>query len=123
MNFLRRDLICERLRLNVRQSYRIVGSSRSGLISSDEVLRILNRSRRGIEDPFSFIPSDVVTADELLAIPELADSGITQQKLRAWTRRTRNVPPHFRLNGHTIRYPRALFVKWLAQNSKVLRRS
>ena len=119
MNFLRRDLICERLRLNVRQSYRIVGSSRSGLISSDEVLRILNRSRRGIEDPFSFIPSDIATPDELIAEID----GIKPEKLRAWMRRTRNVCPHFRLNGHTRRIPRALFVGWLAKNSKVERRS
>ena len=64
MNFLRRDLICERLRLNVRQSYRLIGSSRSGLISSDEVVRILNRSRRGIAEPFDYIPSDIATPDE-----------------------------------------------------------
>ena len=119
MNFLRRDLICKRLCLNKRQSYRLVGSSRSGLISSDEVLRILNRSRRGIESPFSFIPSDIVTPDEILW--EL--DGIMPNQLRAWMRRKRNVCPHFRLNGHTRRIPRALFVKWLAQNSKVERRS
>lgn len=119
MNFLRRDLICERLCLKVRQSYRLVGSSRSGLISSDEVLRILNRSRRGIAEPYSYIPSDIAKPDELAAEID----GITTDRLRAWTRRTKNVPPHFRLNGHTIRYPRALFVKWLADNSKVERRS
>ena len=123
MHFFDRQFVMDRLRLKLRQSYRLIGASRLNLISSDEILRILNRSRRAIPTPFSFIPSDVVTADELLAIPELADSGITQQKLRAWTRRTRNVPPHFRLNGHTIRYPRALFIGWLAKNSKVLRRS
>ena len=119
MNFLRRDLICDRLRLNVRQSYRIVGSSRSGLISSDEVLRILNRSRRGISDPFSYIPSDIATPDEIL----LDVDGIMPNQLRAWMRRTRNVCPHFRLNGHTRRIPRALFIGWLEKNSKVERRS
>lgn len=119
MNFLRRDLICKRLCLNVRQSYRIVGSSRSGLISSDEVLRILNHSRRGIESPFSFIPSDIVTPDELVAEID----GIKPEQLRAWMRRRRNVCPHFRLNGHTRRIPHALFICWLAKNSKVERRS
>ena len=64
-----------------------------------------------------------MTEDELIATPELAESGITVRKLRAWMRRTRNVCPHFRLNGHTRRIPRALFIKWLAQNSKVERRS
>ena len=119
MNFLRRDLICERLRLNLRQSYRLIGSSRSGLISSDEVLRILNRSRRGIQDPFAFIPSDIMTPDELAS----AIDGIKPEQLRAWMRRTRNVCPHFRLNGHTRRIPYALFVGWLANNSKIERRS
>ncbi len=119
MNFLRRDLICERLCLNVRQSYRLIGSSRSGLISSDEVVRILNRSRRGIAEPFSYIPSDIATPDEIL----LEVDGIMPNQLRAWMRRKRNVCPHFRLNGHTRRIPRSLFVKWLAENSKVERRS
>lgn len=118
MNFLRRDLICERLRLKVRQSYRIVGSSRSGLISSDEVVRLLNRARRGIPQPFAFIPTDIMKPDEIAA-----ETGLTESKLRAWTRRTKNVPPHFRLNGHTIRYPHALFVAWLRENSKVERRA
>lgn len=62
-------------------------------------------------------------AEELLVIPELAESGLTAGKLRAWTHRTKNIPPHFRLNGHTIRYPRSLFIAWLAKNSKVVRRS
>lgn len=119
MNFLRRDLICDRLRLNVRQSYRLIGSSRSGLISSDEVVRILNRSRRGIAEPFSYIPSDIATPDEIL----WEIDGIMPNQLRAWMRRTRNVCPHFRLNGHTRRIPKALFLKWLASNSKVERRS
>lgn len=119
MNFLRRQLICERLKLKTRQSYRIVGSSRSGLISSDEVLRILNQSRRGIQEPFSFIPSDIATVEEIAADID----GLTAGKLRAWTHRTKNIPPHFRLNGHTIRYPRSLFIAWLAKNSKVVRRS
>ena len=118
MNFLRRDLICERLRLKVRQSYRIVGSSRSGLISSQEVILILNRARRGISAPFAYIPSDLMKPDEIAA-----DTSVPEKKIRAWTRRTKNVPPHIRLNGHTIRYPHALFVAWLRENSKVERRA
>jgi len=64
-----------------------------------------------------------MTEDELIATPELAESGITVRKLRAWMRRKRNVCPHFRLNGHTRRIPRALFIGWLAKNSKVERQS
>ena len=64
-----------------------------------------------------------MTEDELISTPELAESGITVRKLRAWMRRKRNVCPHFRLNGHTRRIPHALFIGWLAKNSKVERRS
>ena len=116
MNFMRRDLICDRLRINARQSYRLVGTSRSGLISSDEVVRLLNHTRCGIVQPFSFIPSDIVKPDELAT-----EIHVKVSRLRTWTRRTRNVPPHFRFNGHTIRYPHALFMAWLADNSKVER--
>lgn len=123
MYFMRRDWLMERLRLGLRQSYRIVGNSRSGLVSLHEIIGLLNRARRGIKDPYSFVPSDLLTAEELIAIPELAASGLTSSKIRAWTRRTRNIPPHFRLNGHTIRYPQGLFLDWLAKNSKVENRS
>ena len=118
MNFLHRDSVCERLRLETRQSYRLVGSSRLGLIASDEVVRLLNRSRRGDMPACTFIPTDILKIDELAE-----ELGIDQKKIRAWTRRTKNVPPHFRLNGHTIRFPLGHFTAWLAQNSKVTRRS
>lgn len=116
MNFLGRTLICERLRLNVRQSYRIVGSSRSGMIASDEIVRLLNRSRRGIEAPLSEIPSDIATPQEVCA-----KTGVTERQLRAWSHRTGNVAPHFRLNGHTRRYSVGRFVEWLALNSRMER--
>lgn len=114
MNFLGRELICERLRLTTRQSYRIVGSSRSGLIASDEIVRLLNRARRGIADPLSDIPSDLVRPEDICA-----RTGVTFRQLRAWTRRIRNVAPHFRLNGHTRRYSVSRFIQWLAINSRV----
>lgn len=116
MNFLGRELVCERLRLNVRQSYRIVGSSRSGLIASDEIVRLLNRSRRGMgmDAPLSEIPSDIATPDELCE-----KIGIKPSKLRAWSRRTKYVCPHFRLNGHTRRYSVSRFVEWLSRNSRM----
>jgi len=121
--FFDRSFLIERLRLNLRQSYRLIRPSRNGLVSSDEIVRLLNRSRRGIDEPYTFVPSDIMTADEIISMPELAQSGITLRKLRAWSRRTRNIVPHFRLNSHTIRYPMGLFVGWLAKNSKVERRS
>jgi len=113
MNFLGRELICERLRLNVRQSYRIVGSSRSGLIASDEIVRLLNSSRRGMDAPLTEIPSDIATPDELCS-----KTGVTERQLRAWSHRTKSVCPHFRLNGHTRRYSISRFVEWLTRNSR-----
>lgn len=112
MYFFRRDLLCARLRLEHRQSFRLVGSSRSGLISSDDILGLLNRSRRGIAAALTEIPSDILLPDEVCA-----ETGVTQRELRAWSRRKRNVAPHFRLNGHTRRYPREIFLRWLKANS------
>ena len=112
MYFFRRDLLCARLRLKHRQSFRLVGSSRSGLISSDAIVSLLNRSRRGIPAALREIPSDLMLPDEVCA-----EWGITPKELRAWSRRKRNVAPHFRLNGHTRRYPREIFIRWLKANS------
>ena len=60
MTLLKRQLICERLRLGLRSSYRVVPPSRLSLISSDEVLEVLNRARRGGMKPLRDIPSDCV---------------------------------------------------------------
>ena len=113
MFLYRRDMLCARLRLKLRQSFRLVGSSRSGLVSSDAIVSLLNRSRRGIPAALREIPSDLMLPDEVCA-----EWGITPKELRAWSRRKRNVAPHFRLNGHTRRYPRSTFLAWLSANSK-----
>lgn len=111
--FLSRGWLCERLRLKRRQSFRILSSGRNGLISTADVVRLLNRTRRGIEQPFTFVPCDIVTAQELADSPELAHSGLTAKRILAWTKRKRNVCPHFRINSHTRRFPRGLFLGWL----------
>lgn len=116
MNFLGRELICSRLRLNLRQSYRIVGSSRSGMIASDEIVRLLNRARRGMNDPITEIPSDIRTPEEVCE-----EIGIKQSQLRAWSQRKRNTAPHFRLNGHTRRYSLGVFADWLHGLSRMER--
>lgn len=102
----------QKLRLERRQSYRIIGASKSGRISSDAILELCNRSRRGIAAALTEIPSDILLPDEVCA-----ETGVTQRELRAWSRRKRNVAPHFRLNGHTRRYPREIFIRWLKANS------
>lgn len=118
-HYLRRDLVCERLRLGLRQSYRIVGASYGERISSVEVVDLLNRARRAIPEPLTFIPSDLLTAEEV--VRDFAASDITERELRAWTHRVKNVCPHFRLNSHTIRFSRSRLNDWLAGRSKIRR--
>ncbi len=121
MNYLRRQTICDRLRLSVRQSYRIVGSSYGERISSDAVVNVLNRARRAMPDPLDYIPSDLMTPEE--TVTRFAESEITKRELSAWTRRTKNVVPHFRLNSHTIRFSASRLERWLESRSRVRRRS
>lgn len=112
MSYLTRELICERLRLKWRQSYRIVPSSYGSLISSDEVLHLLNVSRRGIAEPIAFIPSDLATAEEL-ADDEVLGGLVSPRKILLWTKRIKNVPPHFHINNQTVRFSRRSFFAWL----------
>ena len=112
-HFMSREWACERLRLTRHQSYRYIPATPSGLVRSDRELEIINRPRRGIHDAFSYVPSDLMRPEELLAIPELAESGLTAKTLRNWAYRTKNPAPAFALTSHTIRYPRRLFLEWL----------
>ena len=109
MNLLRRKYICEMLRLKPRASYRIVSPSRLSLISSDEILYILNHARRGPVDYLHDIPFDLRTPEEMSA----KLGGVTAHDLLNWTRRTKNVAPHFRLNKQTTRFSERLLLAWL----------
>lgn len=120
MTYLLRNKICERLRLGYRQSFRIVGSSYGERISSDDVVELLNKSRRGTEEMLTFIPSDLMTPEE--TAEHFKESEITSRELRAWIHRTKNVPPHFRINKQTVRFSARLLNEWLASRSKVKRR-
>ena len=121
MNYLDRPLVCKRLALSPRQSYRIVSPSYGSLISSDEVLHIVNEARRGIREPLDAIPCDMVTAEEL-AKDDVLNGLLSHERILVWTRRRKNVPPHFRFNKQTTRFSRSRFFSWLDKNSK-LRRS
>jgi hypothetical protein len=99
------------------QSYEIVGSAYGSRISSDEVIAVLNRAKRGMPDAVTWIPHDLLTPEELSA--ELAESDISVRDLLRWTRRTKAVPPHFRFTKRTIRFPRAQFMAWLDARSKI----
>ena len=118
MNYLDRSLVCKRLALSQRQSYRIVPPAYGALINSDEVLHIVNEARRGIREPLNSIPCDMVTAEELAADPVLG--GVVQaSRIITWTHRTKNVPPHFRFNKKTTRFSRGIFIQWLDSRSRI----
>ena len=113
MHFYKRELVNGILRLAPRQSYRTVSGTASGLICSESLLELLNRSRVGIKEPLTCLPSDLIKPEEA----EL-EYGITKRDLHKWYRRKRNPSPHFRLNKYTIRYSKSLLGEWLMENSK-----
>ena len=115
--YLTRQNVCDMLRVSRWQSYQVVGSSYGPRISSDDVLAVLNRARRGMPDAVAWIPHDLLTPEELSA--ELAESDISVRDLLNWTRRTKAVPPHYRFTKRTIRFPRAPFMAWLDARSRI----
>lgn len=86
------------------------------LVNSDDVLHILNVARRGINNPLNTIPSDLRTPEEMASEIE----GVTAEMLLTWTqRRTKNIPPHFRLNKQTTRFSAQLLIDWIKERSRV----
>lgn len=125
MNFMSREWICSRLRLSPRQSYSLVRSGYGPCVSSDAVLTLINRSRRNIVAPFTFVPSDILTADELASTPELSESCITSHMILVFTRREKpsNQPPFLRLNKQTTRFVKSLFLDWIAERARSAKRT
>ena len=113
MSLLKRQLICERLRIKHRASYRIIGASRLSLISSNDVLDLLNDSRRAMPRPLDEIPCDLRTPEEMAE--EIG--GVSAHDLLNWTHRTKNVPPHFRLNKQTTRFSASRMMAWLEERT------
>lgn len=120
MHFMSREWLCSRLRLSPRQSYSLVRSGYGLCVSSDAVLSLVNRSRRNIAEPFSDVPSDILTAEELAAEPELAESGLTPHHFLVFTRRENpnNRPPHLHINKQCTRFVKSLFLAWLAERAR-----
>lgn len=118
--FMSREWVCERLRVSLRQSYSLVRPGYGPCVSSAAVLALVNRSRRNIAAPFDHVPSDIMTADELAATPELAESGLTSHNFLVFTRRENrgNQCPYLRINKQTTRFVRSLFLEWLAQRAR-----
>ena len=115
MTLLRRELVCDRLRINRRSSYRVVPPSRLSLINSDELLDVLNRARRGGIPYLRDIPSDLRTPEEMASEIE----GVTARMLLTWShRRSKNVPPHFYLNRHCVRFSASRLLAWLNERSR-----
>ncbi len=114
-HYLPREFVNERLRLTVPTSYRILGDARhyGARISSDWVVELLNRARRGYAagDALRGIPSDLLTGEELAS--EMAESHITAHDLLNWSSRKKNIVPHFRLTSHTRLYRREDVERWL----------
>lgn len=117
MHWMSREWLCKRLRLSLRQSYSLVRPGYGPAISSDTILALINSSRRNIAEPFQYVPSDIVTAEELAQAEEIASTGITAHQLLVWTRRTKAVPPHIRINKQTTRFVKSAFFKWLAERT------
>ena len=120
-----REWLCRRLRLSPRQSYSLVRSGYGPCVSSDAVLSLVNRSRRNIDEPFEYVPSDILKADELAQTPELADSGLTSRMILVFTRRENpeNQPPFLHINKQTTRFVKSLFLDWLTQRAKSAERT
>lgn len=120
MHWMSRDWLCRRLRLSPRQSYSLVRSGYGPCVSSDAVLALVNKSRRNIAAPFDHVPCDILTAEELVQTPELAQSGLTPRMILVFTRRENpnNQPPFLRLNKQTTRFVKSLFLDWLSKRAR-----
>lgn len=116
-HYLTRSDVCDRLRMSRWQSYQFVGPSYGPLINSDNLVALLNHYRRAIPKPLDYVPSDLRTAKELAA--ELNEPNITARDILNWTRRTKAMPPHFRLSSRTILLSKRMFLEWLDERSRV----
>lgn len=111
--YWRREFVEGLLRLGRRQSYRLFAPTASGRICSDAVVRRLNAGRVGVGAELTEAPSDLMRPEEAAAM-----LGVEVSELRRWSRRRRNPAPHFRLNGHTLRYPARALEAWMSSPSR-----
>lgn len=116
MNYLKRSFVMDRLKLGLRQSYRIIGTSFGDRISSDEVVNLLNGCRVGVRFATS-IPHDLVTVQELVDM--MKDSDISEAEIKRWCHRESDPLPHYRINQATIRIPFSAFTEWMEARSRI----
>lgn len=113
-HLLTRRALFARLRLSRSAGYRLFSSCRGRRISSDTVVDVLNRARRGGQPPLPYrvgVPDDLRTAEETAVALEGAE--VDARALLRWTRRARNPPPHFRINPRCVRFRVAEVEAWL----------
>lgn len=110
-----RQFVNDRLRLSHWQSYRFFPRTPSGRIRSDQVMAFLNRRRSGLDDIVRCLPHDLATADEVVA--HFDSSDITDKHIRAWLKRTKCVPPHFRITNKHILFSISQLEDWLENKS------
>lgn len=113
MFYVTRKFICERLGVSLWASYSLFRATEIGRIPSDRVIDLLNGSRKAGEEKLDFIPSDIVTAEQLAE-----ETGIPARSIIVWTRRKVKVPPHFRINKQTTRFRRSSFAAWLERRTR-----
>lgn len=113
MFYVTRQFLCDRLHVSKWASYGLFKATDIGRIPSDRVIALLNGSRKAGEEKLDFIPSDIVTADQLAE-----ETGIPAHSILVWTRRRVKVPPHFRINKQTTRFRRSSFAAWLERRTR-----
>lgn len=111
--YLTREEVMERMRFSLMQYYRLVTHTATGYTNTSDLVSLLNRSRRGIREPLMLLPDDLSTAEEV-SKSEIGNLFPDPQKLRAWTKRTRKVPPHFFINKKCVLFSRSLLVAWVS---------
>lgn len=111
-SYWRREFVEGLLRLGRRQSYRLFAPTESGRISSEAVVRRLNAGRVGVAAPLTEAPSDLMRPEEAAEM-----LGVDPSELRRWSRRRVRPAPHFRLTGHTLRYPARALEEWMTSPS------
>ncbi len=118
MRYWTRKDVMNRLRISQSASYRIIGTARGSLISSTDILAILNNARCGPQPMLVEIPSDLLTPEEMAQ--EIGC--VSAHQLHNWTLRVRNVPPHFLLNTHCRRFQKSAVLSWLDRMAQIVRR-
>lgn len=115
--YLERKEVCRMLSLSAwasRMAYNGLRPRRMNLISSRDVVALLNRASVGeahVEDPD--IPQ-LRTADEVSA-----ETGIPARSLLLATRHRRNPCPHFRINKQTTRFRLSSVLQWIDGEERI----